>query len=139
MSTAETQHWQELDRQHHIHPFTDHAALAQRGVRVITRAEGCYLWDSEGNQLLDGMAGLWNVNVGYGRRELADAAHAQMLELPYYNTFFQTTTVPAVELSEKLCELTPEGLDHVFYANSGSEANDSIVKMVRYGSNERWT
>lgn len=128
----ETQRWQQLDRQHHIHPFTDYAALAAKGARVITHGEGIYLWDSEGQRLLDGMAGLWCVNVGYGRKELADAAHRQMMELPYYNTFFQTTTPPAVELAAKLAELTPPGFNMVFYASSGSEANDSIVKLVRY-------
>src|SRR3546814_20370180 len=81
------------------------------------------------------MAGLWCVNVGYGRKELAEAAHRQMLELPYYNTFFKTVTPPVVELSRKLAELTPDGLDHVFYANSGTEANDTIVWMVRNFSN----
>ena len=127
-----TENWQQLDRRHHIHPFTDHAALAERGVRVITRAEGVYLWDSEGNRLLDGMAGLWAVNLGYGRAELAQAGYRQLLELPYYNTFFQTTHPPAVALAEALSRVTPPGLSHAFFANSGSEANDTIVKMVRY-------
>ncbi len=127
-----TRHWQDLDDRHHLHPFTDHAALHAKGVRVITRAEGVYIWDSNGNRMLDGMAGLWSCNVGYGRRELAEVAYRQMLELPFYNTFFQTTTPPAVELAAKLAELTPDGLNHAFFANSGSEANDTIAKMVRY-------
>jgi putrescine aminotransferase len=127
-----TQNWQQLDSRHHIHPFTDHAALAERGVRVITRAEGVYLWDSDGNRLLDGMAGLWAVNLGYGRAELAQAGYRQLQELPYYNTFFQTTHPPAVALAEALSRVTPPGLSHAFFANSGSEANDTIVKMVRY-------
>ena len=120
------------DARHHLHPFTDHAALAKKGVRVITKGEGVYLWDSEGNKLLDGMAGLWCVQIGYGREELAEAGARALRELPYYNTFFQTTTPAAVALSAKLAEITPAGFDHVFFANSGSEANDSIVKMVRY-------
>ena len=127
-----TEYWQALDRAHHVHPFTNHAELAAKGVRVVTRAEGAYLWDSDGNQLLDGLAGLWSVNVGYGRKELADAAYRQLLDLPYYNTFFQSTNPPAVELAAKLAELTPGTLKHVFFANSGSEANDSVVKIVRY-------
>jgi putrescine aminotransferase len=127
-STAE---WQALDSRHHIHPFTDHAALAQTGARIIVRADGAYVWDSEGQRILDAFAGLWCVNVGYGRRELADAAHRQMLELPYYNSFFRTATTPALELSRLLVELTPPGLNHVFYGLSGSDANDSIVHMVR--------
>lgn len=128
----ETLRWQRLDREHHLHPFTNAAALGAKGARVITHAEGVYLWDSEGQKLLDGMAGLWCVNVGYGRKELADVAHRQMMELPYYNTFFQTTTPPAVELSAKLAEITPPGFNMTFYAGSGSEANDSIAKLVRY-------
>ena len=119
------------DTAHHLHPFTDYKALAAEGSRVIVRAEGCTLWDSQGNAILDGMAGLWCVNIGYGRAELADVAARQMRELPYYNTFFKTTTRPATELATRLAELTPPGLEHVFFAKSGSEANDTIVRMVR--------
>jgi putrescine aminotransferase len=121
------------DLAHHLHPFTDYKALAQEGGgRLVTHAEGVYLWDADGRRYLDGMAGLWCVQVGYGRRELADAAAGQMLELPYYNTFFKTTTPPAAELSALLCELTPDTFNHVFFANSGSEANDTILRMVRH-------
>ena len=132
MTSNATAAWRKTDRRHHLHPFTDHKALAEQGVRVITRADGVYLWDSEGNRLLDGMAGLWCVNLGYGRRELIDAACRQLEELPYYNTFFQSATPPVIELSAMLAEITPEGFNQVFFANSGSEANDTIVKMVRY-------
>jgi putrescine aminotransferase len=114
-----------------LHPFTDFKALGKKGSRVITRAEGVYVWDSDGRRLLDGMAGLWCVNVGYGRKDLAKIAHDQMLELPYYNTFFQTTTPPATELAELLSEVTPAHMDHVFFTNSGSEANDTMLRMVR--------
>ncbi len=125
--------WKEQDRRHHIHPFTDSKALhAEGGTRIITKAEGCYLTDSEDNQILDGMAGLWCVNVGYGRQELAEAAYKQMLELPYYNTFFKTATPPPIELAEKLAELAPEGLNRVFYGSSGSESNDTVVRLVRH-------
>ena len=123
---------QDMDRKHHMHPFSDAKALNEKGVRIITKAEGCHMWTSEGERVLDGMAGLWCVNIGYGRKELADVAYKQMLELPYYNTFFQTSTQPTTELSAKLAEVTPEGFNHVFYANSGSEANDTIAKMVRW-------
>ncbi len=129
--TVDTALIQSRDAAHHWHPFTDTKALNAEGSRVIVRAEGSTLLDSEGNEILDGMAGLWCVNVGYGRRELADASARQMMELPYYNTFFKTTTVPATELAAKLVELTPAGLNRVFFANSGSEANDTIVRMVR--------
>ena len=128
---SETARWRELDARHHLHPFTDQAALAAKGVRVITRAEGCWLWDSEGNRILDGMSGLWCVNVGYGRAELVEAARRQMATLPFYNTFFQCTTPPAIELAARLAAIAP-GFDRVFFANSGSEANDTVVKLVRY-------
>jgi len=128
MPTAELQ---ALDAAHHMHPFTTQNELAEKGARVITRANGVWLTDSEGNEILDGMAGLWCVNVGYGRTEMADVAARQMRELPYYNTFFQTTHVPAIALSQKLAELAPDHLNHVFYAGSGSEANDTNIRMVR--------
>ena len=86
MNTAaplSTEELQALDTAHYLHPFTDYKQLGRKGSRVITRAEGVYLWDSDGQRILDGMAGLWCVNVGYGRRELADAADQQLLELPY--------------------------------------------------------
>jgi putrescine aminotransferase len=129
---TETERWRELDRRHHLHPFTNPAELASKNVRIITRAEGCWLWDSEGNRILDGMAGLWCVNVGYGRAELVEAARRQMATLPFYNTFFQTTTPPAVELAARLAEIAPAGLKRVFFTNSGSEANDTAVKLVRF-------
>ncbi len=131
----DTQALQALDSAHFIHPFTDHGDLATRGARVITRAEGIYIWDSEGEKLLDAMSGLWCVNVGYGRKELADAAYQQMMTLPFYNSFFQTTNVPAVKLAARLASLAPEvdgrSFQHVFYSSSGSESNDSNVRMVR--------
>jgi putrescine aminotransferase len=127
----DTEQWQELDRLHHLHPFTDSKALHRRGSRIITRADGVYLWDSEGRRILDGMAGLWCVNVGYGREELARVAYEQMQALPYYNNFFQTTHPPAVDLAELLSQVSPQHLNHVFFTNSGSEANDTVVRLVR--------
>src|SRR5512134_3806458 len=124
----QTKHWQALDAAHHIHPFTETAALNKKGVRVITKADGIYLWDSEGNRLIDGMSGLWCVNVGYGRTELAEAAYESMKELPYYNAFFQTTHPYATELAAKIASLTPAGLKRILFANSGSEANDTALK-----------
>lgn len=131
-SSRTTKEWQQLDHAHQVHPFTDQKALHGRGVRVITRAQGVYIWDSEGNQFLDGMAGLWCVNVGYGRKELAQAAQRQMEELPFYNNFFQTATVPQIELARLLAGLTPNGLSHFIYSSSGSEANDTVVRLVRH-------
>ncbi len=127
----QTQDYQALDRTHHLHPFTDFKALGEEGSRVVTHAEGVYLRDSEGNRILDGMAGLWCVNLGYGRRELVEAATAQLEQLPYYNTFFKTTHPPAVRLAEKLCKLAPSHINQVFFTGSGSEANDTVLRMVR--------
>jgi putrescine aminotransferase len=123
--------WQELDRQHYLHPFTDYKFLHGKGARVIVKAEGVYLYDSDGNRILDGMAGLWCVNLGYGRRELAEVAYRQMLELPYYNSFFQTAHPPAIELARQLVELTPPQFNRVFFTGSGSEGNDTVVRLVR--------
>jgi len=128
-STAD---WQALDSAHFLHPFTNHKELHAKGARIIERADGVYLWDSDGNKILDAMAGLWCVNVGYGRQELVDAARKQMEILPYYNTFFQTATPPVIELSQLLSEVTPAGLNHAFFTNSGSEANDTVVRMARH-------
>ncbi|WP_413850514.1 aspartate aminotransferase family protein [Albidovulum sp.] len=126
-----TKELQALDAAHHMHPVTEDAALAKKGARIITRANGVWLTDSEGNRILDGMAGLWCVNVGYGRKDLAEVAARQMEELCYYNTFFQTSHVPAIALAAKIAELAPGDLNHVFYAGSGSEANDTNIRLVR--------
>jgi putrescine aminotransferase len=121
------------DIAHHFHPFTDHKSFhAEGGPRVMTQADGIWIWDGKGNKLLDGMSGLWCVNVGYGRKELAEAAYKQMLDLPYYNTFFKTTTVPTTELAAKISSVMPERFKHIFFTNSGSESNDTIVRFVRH-------
>ncbi len=126
-----TRDWQDLDARHYLHPFTDFRALAAEGSRVITHAEGVYLYDSEGLEILDAMSGLWCVNIGYGRGELADAAAKQMRELPYYNSFFKSAHPPAIELAALLDELTPPHFHRVFFTQSGSEANDTILRMAR--------
>ncbi|WP_120997419.1 aspartate aminotransferase family protein [Stutzerimonas urumqiensis] len=132
MSDSQTQHWQALGRDHLLPPFTDYKALNAKGTRIIERASGVYLWDSDGNQILDAMAGLWCVNVGYGREELVEAAARQMRELPYYNLFFQTAHPPALALAQAIAEIAPEGMNHVFFTGSGSEANDTVLRMVRH-------
>lgn len=120
------------DNAHHFHPFTDHKSLHEGGgVRVITQAKGVHIWDGSGNKLFDAMAGLWCVNIGYGRKELAEAAYRQMLDLPFYNTFFKTTTVPATLLAEKVASLLPDRFNQIFFVNSGSEANDTMVRFIR--------
>nr|WP_314586067.1 aspartate aminotransferase family protein [uncultured Pseudomonas sp.] len=132
MNTFTTAHWQDLSRRHLLAPFTDYRQLNEKGARIITRAEGVHLWDSEGQRILDGMAGLWCVNVGYGREELVEAASRQMRELPYYNLFFQTAHPPALVLAKTIAELAPEGMNHVFFTGSGSEANDTVLRLVRH-------
>ena len=126
-----TKEWQAADAAHYLHPFTDFKALANKGSRIVTKADNIYLWDSDGHKILDAMSGLWCVNVGYGRQELITAATRQMAELPFYNSFFQTATPPAIELAELLSQVTPPQFQHVFFSGSGSEGNDTIVRMVR--------
>jgi len=126
-----TAQWQAADAAHFLHPFTDFKTLAAKGSRIITRAEGIHLWDSDGHRIFDAMSGLWCVNVGYGQRALIDAATHQLETLPFYNAFFQTATPPAIALAEKLAQLSPPGFEHVFFTGSGSEGNDTIVRMVR--------
>lgn len=132
MTTFTTAHWQDLSRRHLLAPFTDYRQLNEKGARIITKAQGVHLWDSEGQRILDGMAGLWCVNVGYGREELVEAASRQMRELPYYNLFFQTAHPPVLELAKVIAELAPEGMNHVFFTGSGSEANDTVLRLVRH-------
>ncbi len=121
-----------LDIAHHLPAQADWQEIEDLGgSRIITHAEGCYIYDGDGNRILDGMAGLWCVTVGYGRTELADVAAAQMKELPFYNTFFKTATPPTVMLAQKIASLTHNRLPHVFFNASGSEANDTIFRMVR--------
>ena len=122
--------WQDLDRQHYLHPFTDHKDLGEKKSRIIARADGIYIYDAEGNRILDGMSGLWCVNVGYGREEIVQAAERQLRELPYYNSFFQCSHPPSIELSRTLGELTQPQFSRVFYTGSGSESIDTMLRMV---------
>lgn len=130
-TTRTTPQWQEADSKHFLHPFTDHRSLAAKGARVVERGQGVYVWDTDGNKILDAMSGLWCVNVGYGQQALIDAATEQLRTLPFYNAFFNTATPPAIELAELLSEVAPEGFRHVFFSSSGSESNDTNVRLVR--------
>jgi len=120
------------DTAHYLHPFTDFRGLAREGSRIMVKGEGAWLTDSDGKRYLDGMAGLWCTNVGHGRREIAEAAHEQMLELAYYNSFFKTSNAPAIRLAEKLAEIAPAHMNRVFFCGSGSEANDTVFRLARY-------
>lgn len=123
---------QEADAMHHLHPFNDNGKLAKNGVRIIHRGEGVYVYDLQGKKYLDAFAGLWCVNIGYGRKRIAEAAALQIEQLCYYNTFFQTSSEPTSLLAQKIAELLPGDLNHVFFTNSGSEANDTIVRLIRH-------
>jgi putrescine---pyruvate transaminase len=120
-----------IDAAHHLHPFSDMKQLNAKGTRIIARGEGVHIWDAQGKQYLDAFAGLWCVNIGYGRKEIADAVSRQMNELPYYNTFFGTTNEPATLLAQKITGYAGPNLNHVFFTNSGSEATDTWFRMAR--------
>jgi putrescine aminotransferase len=127
-STADIQ---ASDAAHHWHPFTDMADLNRAGTRVISGAQGCWLTTNDGEKLLDGMAGLWCVNVGYGREEIVEAVARQMRQLAYYNTFFQCTHPLATEFAEALTAQAPAHMNRVFFTNSGSESNDTVFRLAR--------
>ena len=131
MTVVNTQELQAKDSAHFIHPFTDTKSLAARGARIITHGEGVYVYDSNNEKILDAMSGLWCVNMGYGQQSIIDAATEQLKVLPFYNSFFNTTTPPSVELASLLAQVAPEGFSHVFYSSSGSESNDTNLRMVR--------
>ncbi|CAH0529825.1 aspartate aminotransferase family protein [Vibrio hippocampi] len=122
----------EYDANHCFHPFSNYQELNSQGARMIERGEGIYIYDDAGNEILDAMSGLWCTNLGYSCQPLIDAATTQMQSLPYYNLFFQTTHPPAAELAKLLAEVTPDGMNHVFFTGSGSECNDTVIRMVRY-------
>jgi putrescine aminotransferase len=122
-----------LDVAHHLPAQQDHRLMQEiGGSRIITHAKGCWVYDGDGQAMLDGMGGLWCVQVGYGREELAQAAHDQMLQLAYYNTFFKTASPPTIELAAKISELLGGNLSHVFFNSSGSEAIDTVIRLARY-------
>ena len=127
---TETPHLRHLDQNHHLHPFTDLQDYSQHGGRIMSRAEHIYIYDSDGNRMLDGMSGLWCCNLGYSQKGIIDAVYAQLQELPYYNNFFQCSNQPAVELAKALVDVTPAQFNHVFFTNSGSEANDTNLRLV---------
>ncbi len=120
-----------------FHPFSSVSDVLDTGPHVITEAKGVFLTDSDGNEFLDSMAGLWCVNAGYGRQEIVDAIAEQAAKLSFYHGFQGTATEPALELSARLAELAPGSLNHVFFGNGGSDANDTNIKIVWYYNNMR--
>lgn len=122
----------ELDRQHLVHPVLSWSGHEARGVTVLTSGDGVYVRDSEGRKLIDGFAGLWCVNAGYGQKSIVDAATKQMAELPYATGYFHYGSEPAILLAAKLAELAPGNLDHVYFTLGGSDAVDSASRFIRY-------
>src|SRR5882757_3760377 len=122
---------QELDRRYQLHPFTNHVEMHEAGTHVIMAGEGCYLIDESGSRILDGLAGLWCVNVGYNCQAIVDAVAEQMARLPYYPSFFNSTTEPPIRLAEYLAAKAPERINRTIFSNSGSEANETALKIIR--------
>ena len=124
---------QNRNAQHHMQSFSDFAYTKNpAATHIITRADGVYIYDSDGHQILDSMSGLWCVNMGYGQQSIINAVNDQMKELVYYNNFFGTSHPSAIKLSEMITDLTPEGLNKIYFTGSGSEANDTMIRLVRH-------
>jgi 4-aminobutyrate--pyruvate transaminase len=123
------------DIAYHIHPYTNARKHERTGPIVIERGSGIYVYDDQGREYIEALAGLWSVAVGFGEARLVEAAARQMAKLPYYHTFSHKSHEPSIELAEKLVKMSPDGLDHVLFTNSGSEANDTVVKFVWYYNN----
>lgn len=127
----------EADKKHVIHPWVHFSSFEEQGSTIIERGEGAYVFDSQGRRYLDGIAGLWCVNIGHGRQEMAEAIARQAGKLAYFSTFCELSNPPLVELSEKLCQLTPDHLNHVYLASSGSAANDTAIRTIHNYFNRR--
>ena len=121
---------QDLD--HYIHPWTDFSTFKEEGSLIMAESEGAYVIDSEGNRYIDGIGGLWCVNIGYANEEMAQAIAEQVRRITYYSTFTHLTTPPAAELAAKLAELTPGKLNHVFYGTGGSMSNDTAIRIIHF-------
>lgn len=120
-----------------VHPYTNARRHEHVGPLIIDRGKGIHVYDDQGREYIEAMAGLWSVAVGFGEERLVQAAARQMGRLPYYHTFTHKSNEPSIALAEKIVQMTPDGLDHVFFTNSGSEANDTVVKIVWYYNNAR--
>ena len=122
----------ELDRQHLVHPVISWREHEARGATVLESAHGCWLRDASGNEILDGFAGLWCVNVGYGQDTIVDVAAEQMRRLPYATGYFHYASEPSIKLAAELADLTPGDLNHIYFSLGGSDAVDTAIKMVRF-------
>lgn len=133
MSTSTAIHHRDIS--YHLHPYTNAVKHEEVGPRIIDRGEGIYVFDDQGRKYIEGMAGLWSVAVGFNEQRLVDAATRQLGKLPFYHTFSHKSHTPSVELAEKLVQLTEGRMRTAFFTNSGSEANDTVIKMVWYYNN----
>lgn len=127
--------WQQ-DKDHYIHPWTDFSTFKETGSMVLADSDNVHVQDGEGNKYLDGIGGLWCVNIGYAREEMAEAIADQVRKIPYFSSFGHHTTVPAAQLAAKLAELAPGNLNHVFYGCGGSVANDTAVRIIHFYFNQ---
>jgi 4-aminobutyrate---pyruvate transaminase len=125
------------DIAYHLHPYTNARKNEEEGSLILDRGEGVYVIDEDGNRYLEALAGLWCAGLGFSEKRLVEAATRQMSKLPYYHSFAQRTATPVVDLAEKIVQITPPQLTKVFFASSGSEANDTAIKMVWYYNNAR--
>ena len=135
MQTSNQNTWQKIwqaDKDHFIHPWTEFESFKKEGSIIFQSAKGSYIFDSNGKKYLDGIGGLWCINIGYGRKELGEVAAEQMERMAYFSTFGPHTTEPAAFLASKLAELAPQNLNHVFYSLSGSGANDTAVRIIHH-------
>ncbi|WP_339674072.1 aminotransferase [Dasania marina] len=129
--TRTTAEWQALDNASFLHPFTKHSDIREEGGRIIERAEDVYIYTNDGDKILDSMSGLWCCNLGFSTPEIADAVHQQLTHLPFYNNFFQCAHTAAIEAASRLVDVAPDHINNVFFAGSGSEANDTNIRLVR--------
>lgn len=127
--------WQQ-DKDHYVHPWTDFSTFKEQGSMILADSDNVHVVDGEGKRYLDGIGGLWCVNIGYAREEMAQAIADQIMNIPYYSSFGHHTTVPAAQLSAKLAELAPGNLNHVFYGCGGSVANDTAVRIIHFYFNQ---
>lgn len=122
----------ELDRKHLIHPVSSFRGHQDKGATIIKSADGVWLTDIDGNQILDAFSGLWCVNTGYGQKSVVDAAYKQMTELPYSTTYFSYSNEPAIKLAKRLVDMTPRPLQHVYFTGGGSDSIDAAVRYITY-------
>ena len=135
--TIQLSNFQMRDIEALLHPYTNAVTHRQVGAHLIERGEGVFVWDDSGRRFIEGMAGLWCCGLGFGDAELIAAAQEQLAKLPYYHLFGGRTHEPAIELAEKLKDMFPVPMARVFYGSSGSEANDTQVKLIWYMNNAR--